>query len=144
MCEGSCPVISAQRPFQNSGHAHTQSHSARSNRETTVSGRGSIGGQDRTRTRDDVAANDAAVLLTLLVQGVAIRWALGARDFARRDEGLRLFDVQPRLMAAEGEETNWRVWLLGILLAAAGGRFLFLTERLLSGTRHCAAVVLKR
>ena len=45
----------------------------------------------------------AAALLTSLVQGVAIRWALGARDFDLRAEGLRLFDAQCRLLAAEGE-----------------------------------------
>lgn len=60
-------------------------------------------GQKAGLLRDDVAANDAAVLLTSLVQGMAIRWALGARDFALRDEGLRLFDVQSRLLAAKGE-----------------------------------------
>lgn len=53
--------------------------------------------------RDDVAADDAAVLLTSLVQGVAIRWALGARDFDLRNEGLRLLEVQCRLLAVEGE-----------------------------------------
>jgi AcrR family transcriptional regulator len=53
--------------------------------------------------RGDMPANDAAVLLTSLVQGVAIRWALGARDFDLRAEGLRLFDVQCRLLAAEGK-----------------------------------------
>ncbi|WP_353429610.1 TetR/AcrR family transcriptional regulator [Paracoccus denitrificans] len=53
--------------------------------------------------RDDVAADDAAVLLTSLVQGVAIRWALGARDFDLREEGLRLFDVQCRFLAVRGE-----------------------------------------
>ena len=52
---------------------------------------------------DGVAAEDAAVLLTALVQGVAIRWALGARDFDLPAEGLRLFDVQCRLLAARGE-----------------------------------------
>ena len=60
-------------------------------------------GQTAGLLRDDVAADDAAVLLTSLVQGVAIRWALGARDFALRDEGLRLFEVQCRLLAAEGQ-----------------------------------------
>jgi TetR/AcrR family transcriptional regulator len=55
----------------------------------------------RTRTlRDDVAAADVAVLLTSLVQGVAIRWSLGARDFALRAEGLRLLDAQLHLLAA--------------------------------------------
>lgn len=49
--------------------------------------------------RGAIAANDAAVLLTSLVQGVAICWALGARDFDLRAEGLRLFDAQCRLLA---------------------------------------------
>ncbi len=53
--------------------------------------------------RDDVAADDAAVLLTSLVQGVAIRWALGSRDFDLCAEGQRLLDVQCRLLAAERE-----------------------------------------
>ena len=56
---------------------------------------------------DDVAANDVAVLLTALVQGVAIRWALGARDFNLREEGLRLFDVQCRLLAVRGCVSAW-------------------------------------
>ena len=60
-------------------------------------------GQEAGVLRGDVVPDDAAVLLTSLVQGVAIRWALGARDFALREEGLRLFDVQCRLLAARGE-----------------------------------------
>lgn len=60
-------------------------------------------GQNTGALRGDIAANDAAALLTSLVQGVAIRWALGARDFDLRAEGLRLFDAQCRLLAAEGE-----------------------------------------
>lgn len=60
-------------------------------------------GQKAGLLRDDVSANDVAVLLSSLVQGVAIRWALGARDFALRDEELRLFDVQCRLLAVGGE-----------------------------------------
>ena len=59
-------------------------------------------GQQARLLREDVAPDDAAVLLTSLVQGVAIRWALGARDFDLSDEGLRLFDVQCRLLAAGG------------------------------------------
>ncbi|OYU16712.1 MAG: TetR family transcriptional regulator, partial [Rhodobacteraceae bacterium PARR1] len=35
---------------------------------------------------------------TSLIQGVAIRWSLGARDFVLRDEGLRLLAVQLRLL----------------------------------------------
>jgi AcrR family transcriptional regulator len=57
-------------------------------------------GQEAGLLRVDVAAGDAAVLLTSLVQGVAIRWALGARDFDLRAEGLRLSEVQLRLLAA--------------------------------------------
>jgi hypothetical protein len=39
--------------------------------------------------------------LTSLVQGVAIRWTLGARGFALVPEGLRLFDVQMDLLRAK-------------------------------------------
>lgn len=60
-------------------------------------------GQQAGLLRADIAADDAAALLTSLVQGVAIRWTLGARDFDLREEGLRLFGVQCRLLAAEGE-----------------------------------------
>ncbi len=60
-------------------------------------------GQAHGLLRNDTAADDAAILLTSLVQGMAIRWALGARDFDLREEGLRLFDVQSRLLTAKGE-----------------------------------------
>ena len=60
-------------------------------------------GQQAGQLRDDIADADAAVLLAALVQGVAIRWTLGARDFDLQGEGLRLFDVQLRLLAAKGE-----------------------------------------
>lgn len=56
--------------------------------------------QRSARLSNQVEASDAAVLMTSLVQGVAIRWALGARDFALREEGLRLFEVQLGLLAA--------------------------------------------
>lgn len=46
-----------------------------------------------------ILPQDAAVLLTSLVQGIAIRWSLGSRGFALRDEGLRLLDVQLALFA---------------------------------------------
>lgn len=58
-------------------------------------------GQTAGEIRRGIAAGDAALLLTALVQGVAIRWALGARDFALREEGLRLFDVQLGLLLKE-------------------------------------------
>lgn len=49
--------------------------------------------------RDDAESpEDIAILLTSLVQGVAIRWTLGARGFSLVDEGLRLFDVQMGLL----------------------------------------------
>ena len=47
----------------------------------------------------DVRPLDAAVLLTSLVQGIAIRWSLGSRGFALQPEGLRLLDVQLALFA---------------------------------------------
>ncbi|KPQ01202.1 MAG: transcriptional regulator, TetR family [Rhodobacteraceae bacterium HLUCCA12] len=50
--------------------------------------------------RREPSAEDVAVLLTSLVQGVAIRWTLGARAFPLVDEGLRLLDVQLSLMHA--------------------------------------------
>lgn len=58
-------------------------------------------GQTAGIVRADVDGADAAALLASLVQGVAIRWALGARDFDLRTEGLRLLQVQLRLLAAE-------------------------------------------
>lgn len=48
-----------------------------------------------------VRSPDAAVLLTSLVQGVAIRWSLGSRGFALQTEGLRLFEVQLGLLAGK-------------------------------------------
>lgn len=47
----------------------------------------------------DVRPQDAAILLTSLVQGIAIRWSLGSRGFALQPEGLRLLDVQLALFA---------------------------------------------
>lgn len=44
--------------------------------------------------RRDVDAEDAALLFSSLVQGVAIRWTLGARGFCLVKEGLRLLDIQ--------------------------------------------------
>ena len=49
----------------------------------------------------DVIPEDVAILLTSLVQGVAIRWTLGARGFALVPEGFRLFDVQMELLGAK-------------------------------------------
>ena len=51
--------------------------------------------------RRDVGPDDVAILLTSLVQGVAIRWTLGARGFALVPEGFRLFDVQTELLRAK-------------------------------------------
>ncbi len=42
----------------------------------------------------DIVAEDAAVFLTSLVQGLAIRWMLGNRSFRLVEEGSRLFDIQ--------------------------------------------------
>ncbi len=49
----------------------------------------------------EVSPEDVAMLLTSLVQGVAIRWTLGARGFPLVQEGLRLFDVQMALLTAQ-------------------------------------------
>ena len=46
-----------------------------------------------------VQPEDAAVLLTSLVQGIAIRWSLGSRGFALQAEGRRLLDVQLEILA---------------------------------------------
>jgi AcrR family transcriptional regulator len=48
--------------------------------------------------RHDLSPEDVAILLTSLVQGIAIRWSLGARGFSLVREGLRLFDVQLALL----------------------------------------------
>ena len=58
-------------------------------------------GQDAGFLRREVAPEDAAVLLTSLVQGMAIRWSLGARNFSLIGEGKRLLDVQLGLLAAK-------------------------------------------
>ena len=51
--------------------------------------------------RKDIVPTDAAVLFTSLIQGMAIRWSLGARNFDLVYEGLHLFEVQLRLMATQ-------------------------------------------
>jgi TetR/AcrR family transcriptional regulator len=58
-------------------------------------------GQDGGFLRREVAPEDAAVLLTSLVQGMAIRWSLGARNFSLIGEGKRLLDVQLRLLTVK-------------------------------------------
>lgn len=60
-------------------------------------------GQAAGSLRREVAPEDAAVLLTSLVQGMAIRWSLGARNFSLIEEGTRLLDVQLRLLAGKRE-----------------------------------------
>lgn len=55
-------------------------------------------GQDAGLLRREVAPEDAAVLLTSLVQGMAIRWSLGARNFSLIGEGKRVLEIQLRLL----------------------------------------------
>lgn len=50
--------------------------------------------------RSAISPEDVAILLTSLVQGVAIRWTLGARGFSLVAEGLRLLEVQMALLRA--------------------------------------------
>lgn len=54
---------------------------------------------------ESIEPEDAAVLLTSLVQGVAIRWGLSSRSFALVDEGLRLFDIQMALLTNQEKQT---------------------------------------
>lgn len=56
--------------------------------------------------RADLAPDDGAVLLTSLVQGLAIKWSLGARGFVLQDEGARLLKVQLALFAPKPEGAN--------------------------------------
>jgi len=51
--------------------------------------------------RRDISPEDVAMLLTSIVQGVAIRWTLGARGFSLVPEGLRLLDVQLALLTVQ-------------------------------------------
>lgn len=55
--------------------------------------------------RADLDPEDGAVLLTSLVQGLAIRWSLGAREFSMESEGSRLLRAQMKLFrpATNGE-----------------------------------------
>lgn len=55
--------------------------------------------------RPGIPPADAAILLTSLVQGMAIRWSLGARGFNLPEEGLRLLDVQLTLMTPSKDLT---------------------------------------
>ena len=56
--------------------------------------------------RRDVSPEDVAILLTSLVQGVAIRWTLGARSGSLVLQGLRLFDVQMALLTTREGGTD--------------------------------------
>ncbi|MCA0423325.1 MAG: TetR/AcrR family transcriptional regulator [Proteobacteria bacterium] len=58
--------------------------------------------------RPDLDPADGAVLLISLIQGLAMRWSLGARGFALRPEGARLLAVQMALFvnsATEGKQS---------------------------------------
>lgn len=54
--------------------------------------------------RPDIEPGDGAFLLISLVQGLAIRWSLGNRNFALEAEGARLFGAQFRLLRSAVEE----------------------------------------
>lgn len=58
--------------------------------------------QQAGRLRPGLAPADAAVFVTSLIQGLAIRWSLGARNFSLADEGERLFDIHLSLMSQGG------------------------------------------
>jgi len=63
-----------------------------------------IATRDAGLTRGDMDPDDGAVLLISLVQGLAIRWALGNRSFPLEDEGARLLDAQMRLFRTDAAE----------------------------------------
>jgi AcrR family transcriptional regulator len=50
--------------------------------------------RDQGKLRADLSPDDAAVFVTALVQGIAIRWTLGARGFSLIGEGSRLLERQ--------------------------------------------------
>lgn len=52
----------------------------------------------------DCAPRDVAHMLSSLVQGAAIRWVLGPRDAPLEAAGLRLLELQLRLLARDGKE----------------------------------------
>lgn len=54
--------------------------------------------------RQDVHAADCSILLTSLVQGLAIRWSLGARNFPLLAEGERLLGAYLDLLNERGAE----------------------------------------
>ena len=55
--------------------------------------------------RRDVRAADFTILLTSLVQGLAIRWSLGARNFPLQAEGERLLGFYLDLLNEKGSKT---------------------------------------
>lgn len=63
-----------------------------------------IAARDVGLIRGDVDPDDDAILLVSLVQGLAIRWALGSRSFALEAEGVRLLDAQMRLLRPAAAE----------------------------------------
>lgn len=63
-----------------------------------------IAAQDAGLIRRDVEPGDGAMLLISLVQGVAIRWSLGARSFPLEAEGTRLLGAQLRLLRVVAQE----------------------------------------
>ncbi len=51
-------------------------------------------GIDSNYFRNDIDADDAAYLILALIQGLAMRWSLNARNFDLADEGTRLLKLQ--------------------------------------------------
>lgn len=56
------------------------------------------------RIRPELDPGDGALLLISLVQGLAMRWALGGRAFALQAEGGRLLETQLALMSHPANE----------------------------------------
>lgn len=62
--------------------------------------------QQAGQLRPGLAPDDAALFLTSLVQGLAIRWSLGARSFSLADEGMRLFEIQLSMISSEAPDVR--------------------------------------
>lgn len=60
--------------------------------------------QDEQAFRRDFDPDDAAYLVLGLIQGLAVRWSLSGRSFRLADEGVRLLEVQIRLLSASAPD----------------------------------------
>ncbi len=60
-------------------------------------------GRDDGSFRNDLDADDAALILIGLVQGLAVRWSLSSRAFVLTDEGARFLDIHMRFFRNQAQ-----------------------------------------